>query len=409
MSDTLKGWERKKLKDVIKTLQSGLSRKLSSQDIGLPLITSGNIIGDKFSCKDLKYWYRDDPQGDDTSRYFLNEGDILLSFINSFAKIGYPAIFNPFGRDTIFSTNLFRIRAKTEYDQKFLFYLLSTNQIRAGIHSITKPAVNQASFTKPDFLSLKCELPSSIDEQRKIAEILTSVDKVIELTEIEIEKLKNLKKGMMQDLLTKGIGHTKFKDGPIGKIPESWEVTTFEDNCKVRQGLQIAISNRHKVDGPNRYKYITVKFIKDYANPEYIDSPPASVVCEKSDILMTRTGNTGQVVTNEHGVFHNNFFLIDFNRKKIDKDYLYYYLNSDFMQLKIEIAAGSTTIPDLNHGDFYRLPLIIPGIEEQTEIAIKFLKFDEVIQAKSKKLKKLKNMKKGLMQDLLTGKVRVKV
>ena len=63
-----------------------------------------------------------------------------------------------------------------------------------------------------------------IKEQKKIAKILTSIDRVIELTEKEIAKLKDLKKGMMQDLLTKGIGHTKFKDSPTGRIPESWEV-----------------------------------------------------------------------------------------------------------------------------------------------------------------------------------------
>jgi type I restriction enzyme S subunit len=67
-------------------------------------------------------------------------------------------------------------------------------------------------------------LTPPLNEQTKIAEIITSVDDVIELTEKEIEKLQMLKKGMMQDLLTKGIGQTKFKDSPVGQIPEGWEV-----------------------------------------------------------------------------------------------------------------------------------------------------------------------------------------
>ena len=61
-------------------------------------------------------------------------------------------------------------------------------------------------------------------EQQKIASILTSVDEVIEKTEAQISKLQDLKKGMMQELLTKGIGHTEFKDSPVGRIPKGWEV-----------------------------------------------------------------------------------------------------------------------------------------------------------------------------------------
>ena len=58
-----------------------------------------------------------------------------------------------------------------------------------------------------------------LPEQKKIASILTSVDDVIEKTEAQISKLQDLKKGMMTELLTKGIGHTEFKDSPVGRIP----------------------------------------------------------------------------------------------------------------------------------------------------------------------------------------------
>ena len=66
-------------------------------------------------------------------------------------------------------------------------------------------------------------------EQQKIASILTSVDEVIEKTEAQIGKLQDLKKGMMQELLTKGIGHTEFKDSPVGRIPKGWEVKTLNE------------------------------------------------------------------------------------------------------------------------------------------------------------------------------------
>ncbi len=65
-----------------------------------------------------------------------------------------------------------------------------------------------------------------LPEQKKIASILTSVDEVIENTQKQIDKLQDLKKATMNELLTKGIGHTEFKDSELGRIPKSWEVVT---------------------------------------------------------------------------------------------------------------------------------------------------------------------------------------
>lgn len=380
-------------------------RGASPRPIGDPSYFGGNVGWIRISdvTKSHKYLKSTEqylsPLGESKS-VRVDKGDLVMSICGTIGKpiiIDIPSCIH----DGFVQLYEFNKNAYVEY----FYYLLQFNE--EGLKAQGQPGT-QVNLNSTIVANYNAFIPS-LKEQKKIAEILTSVDKVIELTEIEIEKLKNLKKGMMQDLLTKGIGHTKFKDSPIGKIPESWETSIFKNYCKVRQGLQIAISNRHKEDGENRYKYITVRFIKDYANPEYIESPPASVICNKDDILMTRTGNTGQIVTNEHGVFHNNFFLIDFNRGKINKNFLYYYLSSELMQLKIEIAAGSTTIPDLNHGDFYKLPLVIPGKEEQAKIAEKLSTLDKLISNRNLKLEKIKNMKEGLMQDLLTGKVRVKV
>ena len=80
-------------------------------------------------------------------------------------------------------------------------------------------------------------------------------------------------------------------------------------------------------------------------------NPPKRVVCNEDDILMTRTGNTGQVVTNVNGAFHNNFFKIEYDRRKVNKKFLIEFLRKDSTQYKILSLAGTSTIPDLNHGD----------------------------------------------------------
>jgi len=214
----------------------------------------------------------------------------------------------------------------------------------------------------------------------------------------------------MQQLLTKGIGHTEFKKTEIGDIPKEWEVKRFKDISKVSQGLQIAIEERFKEFKQGRLPYITIQYINDKSNSDneyFIENYNENVVCYESDILMTRTGNTGIVITNEYGVFHNNFFKVDFDRTKLNKDFLVYYLNTPFIQNLIIRYAGTTTIPDLKHSDFYKLPVLVPKIEEQKKIALILSSIDEnIIEYKDKK-EKLKILKRGLMQKLLSGEIRI--
>ena len=90
----------------------------------------------------------------------------------------------------------------------------------------------------------------------------------------------------------------EFRDSPLGRIPEEWEVVNIKNICKVRQGLQIAIANRFKESEPKRYIYITIQYLNSEEkdkDAEYIYNPPKSVLCGKNDLLMTRTGNTGMV------------------------------------------------------------------------------------------------------------------
>lgn len=196
----------------------------------------------------------------------------------------------------------------------------------------------------------------------------------------------------------------EYKQTEIGLIPVDWDLKTFKDISKVNQGLQIAISSRHKNAGDNRLVYLTIQYLNTLENAEYVENAPKNVICSKDDVLMTRTGNTGVVITNVDGVFHNNFFKINFDRKLIDKDFLVYFLSSPFMKKLILIRAGLTTIPDLNHNDFYSLPVVIPSIKEQQAIAEVLSDMDELIEKTQALIDKKRNIKTGAMHDLLTPK-----
>ncbi|WP_347043161.1 restriction endonuclease subunit S, partial [Bacteroides fragilis] len=97
---------------------------------------------------------------------------------------------------------------------------------------------------------LKVAIPS-MEEQEKIASILSTVDEQIDNVDGLIEKNKELKKGLMQQLLTKGIGHTKFKKSEVGEIPEEWEVMVLEDVCDILDSYRkpIKASDRESIQG----------------------------------------------------------------------------------------------------------------------------------------------------------------
>ena len=194
-----------------------------------------------------------------------------------------------------------------------------------------------------------------------------------------------------------------YKQTEVGLIPEDWNVNLFKEIFKVNQGLQIAIEQRHKYPSSVSKKYITIQYLNDGKTVEYINDYSDSVCCNENDVLMTRTGNTGMVITNVTGVFHNNFFKINFDRKKLDKDYIVFYLKQNSTQKKILEKAGTSTIPDLNHSDFYSLEIPLPPtLTEQKAIATALSDVDELISGLESLITKKKSIKQGAMQQLLT-------
>ncbi|GAA8179694.1 hypothetical protein HpDR147_17840 [Helicobacter pylori] len=190
-------------------------------------------------------------------------------------------------------------------------------------------------------------------------------------------------------------------------LPKDWEVKTFRDISTINQGLQIPISQRLKAPTEHAKFYITIQALNNRKEFEYIKTYNESVVCHKDDILMTRTGNTGMVITNIEGVFHNNFFKINFDRTLINKDFLVYFLSLEQTQKTILKKAGTSTIPDLNHNDFYSLLIPLPPLNEQATIANILSALDsEIISLKNKK-RQFDNIKKALNHDLMSAKIRV--
>ena len=182
---------------------------------------------------------------------------------------------------------------------------------------------------------------------------------------------------------------------------DDWEQHEFGEIFKLSQGLQIPISKRYLEKATNRYFYITNEFLKDSCEKVYyIESPAENVICTKDDILMTRTGNTGIVITDVEGCFHNNFFKIQYNKDLFSKNYICYLLKSEKMKKKILNSAGSSTIPDLSHKSFYKIDAKFPILKEQYKIGEFFKQLDSLIVLHQRKLEKLGNIKKSMLEKM---------
>lgn len=411
-------WSIKKIGDLIHYMKSGLSRNLKEDDIGIPCIRSNNIINSKICGDELKYWYLEDDKGANIRDYILNDGDILINFINSMSQIGKGCIYKDIGRPAIYTTNIFRMQMEKKVMNNLYFnYFIQTEFYKKEIVLITKPAINQASFTTGDFKNIKLVVPT-IKEQEKIVEILSTVDEQIENTEKLIQKNQELKKGLMQQLLTKGIGHTEFKKTEVGEIPKEWEVKKLDEIVEKERKITYGIVQ------PGEYTENGVHVIraKDYSfgwvdNDEIFKT---SDIIEKSytrsrvktgDLLLTIVGSVGNLAIvplrlNEANITQQTARIAIDNNIYNSKFY-YYYLESEKAKKEINKYLKSGVQPSLNLSDVNKFKIVVPLLEEQKKISRILSGLDEKLEEYKNKKEKLKEVKIGLIQQLLVGRIRV--
>jgi len=172
----LKGWNRECFSNIFTLIKSGLSRKLLNEDVGIPVIRSSNINGGQIDLGNLKYWYIDDPQGANIEDYILEEGDILINFINSTTQIGKGGIFYGMNRSFIYTTNCFRVKISEKCNTEYFNAYIQTLDYYHQLSRIIQPAVNQSSFTVTNYVKLTIPLPP-IELQNKFATFVRRVNK----------------------------------------------------------------------------------------------------------------------------------------------------------------------------------------------------------------------------------------
>lgn len=344
----------------------------------------------------------------------LNENSLLISLNGTIGNVAY---YN--NEKIMLGKSSGYINLKGNINKKYIYYVLKTNTVLEYFNKeLTGTTIKNLSLST--LRNTPIPLPN-IREQEKIALILSTVDEQIDNVDALIEKNKELKKGLMQTLLTKGIGHTKFKKTEIGEIPDEWEVinagrvfdiitdyvangsfASLAANVEYKESEDFAIVVR-LTDYKNEYKGPFV-----YVDKKAYDFLSKSKL-EGDDIIIANVGAYAGYVfrapnINKPITLGPNAILV---RSEQNREFIYYWLSSEFGQKAIKEIISTTAQPKFNKTDFKKILLPIPNLKEQYKISSILLKTDERIEEHEKEKKKLEQLKKGLMQQLLTGRIRV--
>lgn len=186
-------WEEKRLGEVC-SLKNGLSFDQNLEKKGFPVTRIETISNRNININKIGYVETEKNIED----YKLQIGDILFSNINSVAHIGKIAYVDK-EYNLYHGMNLLNIRFYKEYNSKFLYFMIGNKKYKNYFEKMCNQAVNQASINQTDLKKVKLIIPS-FTEQEKIANFLSSIDRKIELIEQELEKNKEFKKGLLQQM-----------------------------------------------------------------------------------------------------------------------------------------------------------------------------------------------------------------
>jgi len=380
--------------------------------------------------KDLLDYERPDKYIVESDRY-LKSGTPVLTANKSFI-LGYtdeksgiynnlPAIiFDDFTTDSKLVDFPFKVKSSAikilreknkEIDLRFVYEKMK---------SINFPTGNHKRYYISQYQNMEILIPS-FNEQTIISEILNAVNDQIQKTDEIIFLTEKLKRNLMQKLFTKGIGHIKFKKTKIGEIPETWPVLRLGDNVEFKNGfafnsrsysetgkILIRMSNI-STTGELNINDSNIKFI-----PESKYNELSEFQLRKGDLIMSMTdvtkelaiiGRTAIIDKNDSYILNQRVGRLR-TSKNLNSIFLHYLTNSDFYLSKIHEKVTGSAQFNLSTHDIKESLIPLPTINEQEKISEILLSLDMKISINKNLKEKLFVLKKGLAQDLLTGKKR---
>ena len=356
---------------------------------------------------------------EDYEAFKVEKGDFL--FARSGAIGRYGIAFED--EEAIFASYLIRFQFKTtDLLNRFFGYVYESDIAQGQIRAISQGNAN-ININADNIKSLQFPCPP-LPEQKKIARILSTVDRKLELIDQQITATQTLKKGLMQKLFSEGVGtqdangqwqpHTEFKDSELGRVPAGWEVSSFEEISQVTSSKRILRSEYQEEGVPfYRSKEIILKSKSERFDDEiFISKAKFSQLKdkfgtpEKGDLLISAVGTIGccYLVGDEEFYFKDgNLIWLTSIKDRVAPEFLLHLINSDGMQEAIASISAGSSQSALTIVKLKTLNVPIPSQSEQVEI-------NKILSTANRKLEHLttqkaqtEQLKKGLMQKLLTG------
>jgi len=338
---------------------------------------------------------------------FCNKEDILMSLD------GVPGVVNK-GFEGAISSGIRMIKPKDlNISKEFLFYILQHRIVQRIIENYTTGTTIKHASRAIDFI--KIPLPP-FPEQRAIAEILSTADEAVQKVDEIIAKTERLKKGLMQELLTKGIGHKEFKDTEIGRIPKEWEVVKLDEVVEINKE-----SKNPVIEFPdNKFLYVDIESVENgtgvIKNIKEIlgkDAPSrARRVIHYNDVVMSTVRpylKAFAIVLKEYdNQICSTGFAVLTCKEGMSPFYLLYAIFSDFVIEQCNKMMMGGQYPALNSSQVARIKIPLPLLPEQQKISSILSTVDKKLELERSRKEKFERIKRGLMNDLLTGRKRIK-
>lgn len=327
-----------------------------------------------------------------------DEGDLILLWDGSNAGEFF------IGKKGVLSSTMVKIRfTRGDVNKMFLFYLLKTkeNYLSGQTQGTGVPHIDKNVLE-----NLKVTLPP-LPEQKAIAEVLSTADEAIQKSNEIIAKTELLKKGLMQELLTKGIKHKEFRDTEIGKIPKEWDVVRLGD-----EKITDMVMGQSPPSSTYNYQHEGLPFLqgnaefgRTYPTPLKHTTTPLKIA-EKEDILISVRAPVGDINLAPFKLcMGRGLAAIRFK-----KDYnLFYFYWFQKMKSFIENIGKGSTFKAITKDDLENLKIPLPSLPEQQKISLILSTVDKKLELERKRKEQFERIKRGLMNDLLTGNKRVKI
>jgi len=346
--------------------------------------------------------------------------------------VGRVAFYSGQESDGPFLTSNFykTLRPAGDVDPKFLHWALLRFYRQPDILQYQQQTTGIINLKFQDYLDAKVRSPVARKEQKLIADILDTLDIQIQKTEALIAKLEKVKEGLLHDLLTRGIDENGqlrpspeqtpelYKDSPLGLIPREWCTACLSEiSEKITDGTHQAVKTIAADETSVPFLYVSCvrngKILWDQAAA--ISRSDFLAISKGREphrgmILYTAVGSYGHAAAVEkesHFSFQRHISCISLKSKRAEPRFLSYFLNSPRSKRHADQVALGNAQKTVTLGELSGYPVTLPSIDEQEKISNELSKVDLKIDTLERALVKLKKQKIGLMDDLLTGRVRV--